>query len=395
MDFSLTEEQTMLKDSVERFLAKNFSFEQRRRMLADRQPMSAQLWQGLAELGVLGVPFSPEDGGFGGGGVETMLVMQALGRSLALEPYLATVVLAGSCIALGAAEWQKKILLPKIVDGSLIMAFAHAEPGARFDFAQVKTHATRDGNNFVLEGEKCLVLHGSVADKFIVSARTSGNDADARGVTLFVVEADEENLRGQEYPLFDGTRALDLQLSGVKLSPESVIGTLDQAMPLIDVVLDRAMAALCAEAVGIMDALHAATVEYLKTRQQFGQPIGRFQALQHRAVDMLVQLEQARSMALLAASKVDSQDNLERRRTVAAAKELTGRAGRFLGQQAIQLHGGMGMTDELNVSHYFKRLTAIDVLFGNAASQRTRFATMKRGEADVEMRPPRKSWVRI
>ena len=395
MDFSLTEEQSMLKDSVNRFLEKNFSFEQRRKMLADRQPMSAQLWQGLAELGVLGVPFSPEDGGFGGGGVETMLVMEALGRNLTLEPYLATVVLAGGCVALGAADWQKKILLPKIIDGSMILAFAHSEPNARFDLGHVETRATRDGNNFVLEGEKTLVLHGSVADKFIVSARTAGDPGDARGVTLFIVEADEENLGGQEYPLFEGTRALDLQLAGVKVGPESVIGTLDQAMPLIDTVLDRAMAALCAEAVGVMDALHATTVDYLKTRQQFGQPIGRFQALQHRAVDMFVQLEQARSMTLLAASKVDSPNVSERRRTVAAAKEMAGRAGRYVGQQAIQLHGGMGMTDELNVSHYFKRLTAIDVLFGNAASQRTRFATMKEGEAATQMKPPRKSWVKI
>lgn len=395
MDFSLSEEQTMLKDSVERFLEKNFSFEQRRKMLADRQPMNATLWQGLASLGVLGVPFAPDDGGFGGGGVETMLVMQALGRHLALEPYLATIVLAGGCVALGAADWQKKILLPKIIDGSLIMAFAHAEPNARFDLGHVETRATRDGNNFVLEGEKTLVLHGSVADKFIVSARTAGSAGDARGVTLFVVEADEENLGGQEYPLFDGNRALDLQLAGVRVGPQSVIGTLDQAMPLVDTVLDRAMAALCAEAVGIMDALHAATVEYLKTRQQFGQPIGRFQALQHRAVDMLVQIEQARSLALLAASKVDSPDVAERRRTIAAAKEMAGRAGRFVGQQAIQLHGGMGMTDELNVSHYFKRLTAIDVLFGNAASQRTRFATMKEDGEVTQMKPPRKSWVKI
>jgi alkylation response protein AidB-like acyl-CoA dehydrogenase len=394
MDFSLTEEQTMLKDSVDRFLEKNFSFEQRRRMLADRQPMSAPLWQGLAELGVLGVPFSSDDGGFGGGGVETMLVMDALGRNLTLEPYLATVVLAGGCVALGGADGQKKILLPKIIDGSLILAFAHAEPNARFDLGHVEMRATRKGNHFELEGEKNLVLHGSVADKFIVSARTAGNPADPRGVTLFVVEADEENLVGREYPLFDGTRALDLQFSGVQLGPESIIGTLDQAMPLINAVLDRAMAALCAEAVGVMDALHAATVEYLKTRQQFGQPIGRFQALQHRAVDMLVQLEQARSMALLAASKVDSPDVAERRRTVAAAKEMTGRAGRFIGQQAIQLHGGMGMTDELNVSHFFKRLTAIDVLFGNAASQRTRFATMHEGEATAPLVPARK-WVRI
>ena len=395
MDFNLTEEQTMLQDSVERFLEKNFSFEQRRQMLADRQPMSAQLWGGLADLGVLGVPFAPDDGGFGGSGVETMLVMQALGRNLTLEPYLATVVLAGGCVALGAAEWQKKILLPGIIDGSLILAFAHAEPNARFDLGHVETRAARDGNNFVLEGQKTLVLHGSVADKFIVSARTTGAATDEVGVTLFLVESDAENLAGQEYPLFDGTRALDLQLSGVRLGPESVIGTLERAKPIIDMVLDRAMAALCAEAVGVMDALHAATVEYLKTRQQFGQPIGRFQALQHRAVDMLVQLEQARSLALLAASKVDSPDVAERRRTVAAAKEMAGRAGRFVGQQAIQLHGGMGMTDELNVSHYFKRLTAIDVLFGNSASQRTRFATMKEGQSAAHLKAPRKSWVKI
>src|SRR5882672_909599 len=395
MDFSLTEEQQMLKDSVQRFLEKNCSFEQRRKMLAERMPMNAQLWEGLASLGVLGVPFAPDHGGFGGGGVETMLVMDALGRHLSLEPYLATVVLAGGCVDLGGARWIKKILIPKIIDGSMLLAFAHAEANARFDLGHVETRAIRDGNNFVLEGEKTLVLHGPVAEKFIVSARTSGNPGDAQGVTLFIVEADEENLGGQEYPLFDGTRALDLQLGGVNVGPESVIGTLDQAMPLIDTVLDRAMAGLCAEAVGIMDALHATTVEYLKTRQQFGQPIGRFQALQHRAVDMLVQLEQARSMSLLAASKVDSPDVSERRRTVAAAKEMAGRAGRFVGQQAIQLHGGMGMTDELNVSHYFKRLTAIDVLFGNSASQRTRFATMKEGDAPAQLKAPRKSWVKI
>jgi len=287
------------------------------------------------------------------------------------------------------------LLLPKIIDGSLILAFAHSERNARFDLGHVETRAVRHGDGFVLDGEKNLVLHGSVADKFIVSARTAGASANEGGVTLFVVASDEENLGGQEYPLFDGTRALDLQLSGVKVGPDAVIGTVDQAGPLIDTVLDRAMAALCAEAVGIMDALHATTVEYLKTRQQFGQPIGRFQALQHRAVDMLVQLEQARSMALLAASKVDSPDVSERRRTVAAAKEMAGRAGRFVGQQAIQLHGGMGMTDELNVSHFFKRLTAIDVLFGNSASQRTRFATMKEVQPAAQFKPPRKSWVKI
>ena len=395
MDFNLTEEQQMLKDSVDRFLAKNFSFDQRRKLLADKEAMSPQLWQGLASLGVLGVPFSDEFGGFAGGGVETMLVMEALGRNLALEPYLATVVLAGGCIDLGAADWQKKILLPKIIDGSMLLAFAHSEPAARFDFGHVETRALRDGNNFLIEGAKNLVLHGAVAEKFIVSARTSGNPGDAHGVTLFIVEADEENLDGREYPLFDGTRALDLQFDGVKVGPESVIGTLDGAMPLIDAVVDRALAALCAEAVGLMTALHAATVEYLKTRQQFGQPIGRFQALQHRAVDMLINVEQARSMAILAASRVDSRNVAERRKALAAAKELIGRAGRYVGQQAIQLHGGMGMTDELSAGHYFKRLTAIDILFGNAAYQRARFATLREDEPAAKLAAPRKSWVKI
>jgi alkylation response protein AidB-like acyl-CoA dehydrogenase len=395
MDFNLTEEQQMLKDSVDRFLGENFSFEQRRRLIADRQAMSPELWQGLASLGVLGLPFSEEYGGFGGGGVETMLVMEALGRNLALEPYLATVVLAGGLIDLGAADWQKKILLPKIVDGSMLLAFAHSEAEARYDLGFVNTRALRDGNNYILEGAKSLVLHGAVAEKFLVSARTSGNPGDAHGVTLFIVEADEDNLGGQEYPLFDGTRALDLQLDGVRVGPESVVGTLDGAMPLIETVADRAIAALCAEAVGAMAALHAATVEYLKTRQQFGQPIGRFQALQHRAVDMLIQLEQARSMAILAASKVDSADAAERRKAVAAAKEMIGRAGRYVGQQAIQLHGGMGMTDELNASHYFRRLTAIDLMFGNAAYQRARFATLGDEAPAAQVKAPRKSWVRI
>ena len=395
MDFSLTEEQQMLKDSVQRFLERNCSFESRRKMLAERMPMNTQLWEGLASLGVLGVPFSPDYGGFGGGGVETMLVMEALGRHLSLEPYLATVVLAGGCVDLGGADWQKKILIPKIIDGSMLLAFAHAERNARFDLGHVETRAVRDGNNFVLEGEKTLVLHGQVAEKFIVSARTSGKPGDAHGVTLFIVEADEEKLGGQEYPLFDGTRALDLQLSGVTVGTDSVIGTLDAAMPLIETVADRAMAALCAEAVGVMDALHAATVEYLKTRQQFGQPIGRFQALQHRAVDMLIHLEQARSMAVLAASRIESQNVPERRKAVSAAKEMIGRCGRFIGQQAIQLHGGMGMTDELNISHFFKRLTAIDILFGNAAYQRQRFATMDEHQPAAQFRAPRKSWVKI
>lgn len=395
MDFALTEEQQLLKDSVERFLQKNYSFERRRQQIAERQASAPEVWQGLASLGLLGLPFPEESGGFGGGAVETMLVMEALGRHLCLEPYLSSIVLAGGLIELGAAPWQKGILLPRIIDGSMLLALAHYEPGSRYAPEHVAARAAPDGNNWILTGEKTLVLHGSIAEKLLVSARTAGRDDEAAGVTLFIVECDEESLGGQEYPLFDGTRALDVQLNGVRVGPESVIGTLNKAMPLIDLALDRALAALCAEAVGVMGRLQEMTVEYLKTRQQFGVPIGRFQALQHRAVDMLIQVEQARSMALLAAGKVDGGDRYERRRAVSAAKEFIGRAGKFVGQQAIQLHGGMGMTDELAVGHYFKRLAAIDILFGDSAWQRRQFAQLREETAGESFSRPSKTWKRI
>jgi alkylation response protein AidB-like acyl-CoA dehydrogenase len=394
MDFALTEEQQLLKDSVERFLEKNYSFERRRQQVAQRQAFAPEVWQGLASLGLLGLPFSEEHGGFGGGAVETMLAMEALGRHLSLEPYLSCIVLAGGLIDLGAAQWQKQIVVPRLIDGSMLLALAHYEPDSRYALGHVATRATPDGNHWILTGEKTLVLHGSIAEKLLVSARTAGNDDDPAGITLFIVECDEENLNGQEYPLFDGTRALDVQLDGVRVGPEAVIGTLNGAMPLIELVMDRALAALCAEAVGVMARLQEMTLEYVKTRQQFGVPIGRFQVLQHRAVDMLIQVEQARSMALLAAGKVDAGDRYERRRAVTAAKEFIGRAGRYVGQQAIQLHGGMGMTDELAAGHYFKRLAAIDILFGDAAWQRQQFAGLREEAVETFSRPS-KAWKQI
>jgi alkylation response protein AidB-like acyl-CoA dehydrogenase len=395
MDFALTEEQQLLKDSVERFLEKNYSFERRRKQVAERQASAPEVWQGFASLGLLGLPFPEEHGGFGGGAVETMLVMEALGRHLSLEPYLSAIVLAGGLIELGAAPWQKRILLPRIIDGSMVLACAHYEPGSRYAPEHVATRAVADGNNWVLTGEKTLVLHGSIAEKLLVSARTAGSEDDPAGVTLFIVESDEQALGGQEYPLFDGTRALDLQLNGVKVGPESVIGTLNNAMPLIELVIDRALAALCAEAVGVMARLQEMTVDYLKTRQQFGVPIGRFQALQHRAVDMLIEVEQARSMALLAAGRIDGSDRFERRRAILAAKDYIGRAGRFVGQQAIQLHGGMGMTEELAAGHYFKRLAAIDILFGDSAWQRRQFAQLSEQASGESFSRPSKAWKRI
>ncbi len=395
MNFSLSEEQKMLKDSVDRFLEKNYSFDLRQSMIEERQTMSGEVWEGLAGLGLLGVSFPEEYGGFGGGGIETMLIMESMGNHLVIEPYVSTVILAGGLVNKGAADWQKQIILPGIIDGSMLISFAHMEPGSRFNLERVQTVAKPDGNNWVLEGQKSIVLHGPVAEKLIVSARTSGEVEDQDGVTLFIVECDEENLGGHEYPLYDGTRALDVQLNGVRVGPESVIGQLGKAMPLISEVVDHAMAAFCAEAVGVMERTQQMTLEYLKTRKQFGVPISRFQVLQHRAVDMFITLEQARSMAVLASGSLASTDLSEKKKAILAAKDFIGRAGRAVGQEAIQLHGGMGMTQELAIGHYFKRLEAIDLMFGNSQHQRREFAKLSNQEGPVEYVQPRKKWKQI
>jgi len=386
MDFNYTEEQQLLKDSLEKFLAKSYSFETRREIINTRLGMSPTAWEGFASMGLLGLPIPPEHDGFGGSAVDIMLVMEAFGRRLVIEPYLATVVLGASAIVLGGTDEQRKILLPRVASGKFKLAFAHGEPASRYAPTRVQTTARMEAGQWVLNGRKSVVLHGAVADLLIVSARTSGAVDDARGISLFFVNPGETGVAGREYPTYDGMRAAEVVLENVTVNSDSLIGVLDQAHPLIELVIERGIAALCAEAVGCMEALNQATLEYLKTRQQFGVPIGRFQVLQHRMVDMLIQQEQARSMACLAAVKVDSPNPLERRRAVSAAKELIGRAGRFVGQQAIQLHGGMGMTDELAVGHYFKRLTAIDTTFGDSDFHLQRFATAQ-GAAEEEEQP--------
>jgi len=390
MDFNYTQEQQMLQDSIEKFLEKNYRFETRREIIAARQGMSAPVWEGFASLGLLGLPIPQEYEGFGGSAVDMMIVMEALGHHLVVEPYLSTVVLGANTIVLGGTEAQRRILLPSIVNGSMKLAFAHGEPSSRYSLSRVETTARLEGGFWVINGQKSVVLHGIVSDLVIVSARTSGEVDDPHGISLFFVNPSEPGVTGRDYPTYDGMRALEAKFSNVHVNTDSVIGVLDQAYPLIELVADRAIAALCAEAVGCMAALNAATLEYLKTRQQFGVPIGRFQALQHRMVDMLMYYEQAKSMSCLAAVKVDSPDTGERRRAVSAAKELIGRAGRYIGQQAIQLHGGMGMTDELNVGHYFKRLTAIDTTFGDSDHHLSRFAAAAE-TASVTMPPPPKS----
>ena len=395
MDFEYTDEQRMLQDSIRKFLEKNYSFETRKEIIASRVGYSPLAWEGLASVGVLGLPVPAEFDGFGGGGVETMIVMEELGRFLCVEPYLATVVMAAGCVGAVGTQDQKSYVLPRIMDGSMRLACAFGEPGSRYDLAHVETTAREDGGFWVLNGSKSVVVHGSVADLLIVSARTSGNVTDREGVSLFFVNPGEDGVAGREYPTYDGMRAAELVLENVHVSADSLIGVVDKGLPAVELVVDRAIAALCAEAVGIMESLNAATLEYLKTRQQFGVPIGRFQSLQHRMVDMVMNCEQSRSMAMLAAVKVDDPDPVERRRAVSAAKELIGRKGRAVAQEAIQLHGGIGMTEELAVGHYVKRLTAIDTMFGDADYHRERFALAGSIAAEPILAKPRSKWKQI
>ncbi len=324
------------------------------------------MWKRYAELGLLGLPFDEEYGGSGGGPVETMIVMEQIGRALALEPYLATVVLAGGLIRLGGTDAMRADLLPQIAGGELGLAFAHTERQARYDLADIAATARRDGSGYLLDGAKSLVLHGDSAEKFIVSARLSGGQRDRDGVGLFLVDATANGVAVRGYGTVDGLRAAEVTLGGVRVATSAAIGEPGAAFPLIERIADIAMAALCAEAVGAMSAMQETTVEYLKTRKQFGVTIGSFQALQHRAAEMVVDVEQARSMAMLATMMASEDDPRERRAAISAAKVQIGRSGRAVGQAAIQLHGGIGMTMEAKVGHYFKRVTTIDTTFGDA-----------------------------
>jgi pimeloyl-CoA dehydrogenase small subunit len=366
MDFGLSEEQQLLKNSVERLFADRYAFDARKRYMQEPAGWSRDLWRQYSELGLLGLPFDEAYGGTAGGPVETMIVMEQIGRALALEPYLATVVLAGGLIRLGGSEAQRADILPKIAEGTLTLAFAHAERQARYDLADVATTARRDGASFALDGAKSLVLHGDTAKTFIVSARLSGNRNDRTGLGLFLVDATAPGVAIRGYGTVDGQRAAEVTLANVRVPASAALGEPGKAFPAIERVTDAAMAALCAEAVGAMTAMQETTVDYMKTRKQFGFTIGSFQALQHRAVEMLVALEQARSMAMLASMMAAEEDASARRAAISAAKVQIGRSGRLVGQSAIQIHGGIGMTMEAKVGHYFKRVTAIDATFGDA-----------------------------
>ncbi len=376
MDLSFSEEQKLIRDSAERFARESYSFEDRRGASERPEGFRREMWKTFADLGWLGVALPEAYGGSGGSAVEVMILMEAFGRALMVEPYLATVVLGGNLLRLGGSEAQRQDLLPRLAAGDLLLTLAFAEPQSRFDLADVQTTARTDGDGFVIDGAKAVVFHAACADRIIVPARTGGAQRDASGVSLFLVDGDAPGLTRRDYPTVDGLRASEVVLEGVRVASHALIGERGAALPLIERVIDYGTAAVCAEAVGIMTALYEATLEYLKTREQFGRPIGEFQVIQHRMVDVFTMCEQARSMATMAALKVDDPEPAVRKKAVSAAKNYIGRAGRFVGQQAIQLHGGMGMTDELIIGHYFKRLTMIDTLFGNADHHLERFGRL-------------------
>jgi len=377
MDFEYSDEQRLFSETLRKFLNTGYGFDARAKIISSSAGFSEDVWAAMAEMGILGVPFDAEHGGFGGNTVDMMVVMEALGEALVVEPYLATVGLGGRFIVRGGTAAQQKQVLPSLIAGKTKMAFAQTEPGARYELARVSTRATPSGDGWVLEGDKRAVLHGGCADLLVVSARTAGAEGDARGISVFLVERGAPGVTVSEYRGLDNLRLADVRLSGVRVARAGLLGVEGGGGPLIEEVVDYATALVCAEAVGAIKYAHDATLDYLKTRRQFGVPIGSFQALQHRMVDILIAFEQARSIACLACVKVETADPAERRRIVSAAKIKIADAARHVSQEAVQLHGGMGMTEELKISHTFRRLTTIAQAFGDADHHLARFAAAR------------------
>ncbi len=365
MNFSLNEEQMMLQDSIEKFIDNDYDFETRQKIAASDTGFSPDVWRTFAELGWTAVPFSEDDGGFDGGAIEIMVVMQLLGRGLVVEPYLANIVLAGSVLRRAASPEQKEKWLHPIIAGELQATLAFVEPQGRYDIANIATVATADGGAWTLNGNKGFVLNGGNAGLFIVPARSGGAQTDQDGITLFAVPADSDGVICNAYPTVDGQQAAEVAFENVHVDAGAVLGETGGGFTTLDAVIDEATLAVCAEAVGIMQVLRVKTLEYSKSRVQFGVPIGSFQALQHRMVDMLTDCEQSVSL-LLWATMVNASGGPEAKRAISAIKYQVGTAGQKVGQEAVQIHGGMGMSWELDIAHYFKRLTAIGQMFGNA-----------------------------
>lgn len=375
MDFSYSEEQQMLQDSIAKFVQNDYDFDTRMKLVKSETGYSEENWKLFAELGWLMVPFSEADGGLGGSATDLMVVMEEFGKGIVIEPFLATTVLGGGLVAAAGSDEQKAELIGGIMEGGLQMAFAYAEPQSRYNLADVATTARKDGDNYVLSGHKAVVLNGGAADVIVVSARTSGDQSDEEGISLFLVDAKSDGVRIKSYRTQDGGRAAEVHLENVAVPADKLLGEEGKALPVMNQVINRAILSICAEAVGAMEMSYKKTVEYTKTRVQFGVPIAKFQALQHRMADMFVEHQQAKSIVLMAAMKLD-QGGAEADKAVSAMKSRIGKAGRKIGQESVQIHGGIGVTEELDVGHYFKRLTMIELLFGTSDFHTQRFAQL-------------------
>ena len=376
MNFDFSEEQVMLRDSVARFIQDDYDFDARRRIAASEEGMSRENWKTFAELGWLSIPFAEEHGGYGGSAVDVMLLMEQFGRGLVLEPYLATVLLFGGLLEKAGSEDQKGEFIPRIIAGECLGAFAWLERQSRFELADVKTTAREEGEGYLLNGEKVVVLNGANADHLIVSARTGGEQSDRQGISLFLVPADAEGVERLGYRMMDGQLVANVVLSNVEVSAANLVGPAGGGYPLIETLAREANLALAAEAVGIMETLNAKTVEYTKTREQFGVAIGSFQALQHRMVDTFMAAEQTRSLLYRAVCALnDEQEDVAT--AVHALKVMVDRAGKHIFGEAIQLHGGMGITDELDIGHYAKRLMMINTTFGNGDYHQAQFNALR------------------
>ena len=365
MDFSFNEIQAMLDDSVEKFIANDYDFEARQKFAASGRGYSPEVWQTFAELGWTSVPFSEEDGGFGGGPADLMVLMLRFGKGLVVEPYLANIVLAGGVLRRAASAGQKERWLYPIIAGQLQAALAYAEPQSRYDITDIRTSAVADGDGWVLDGSKGVVFNGGNAELLVVAARTSGGQTDADGITLFAVPADAGGISVRSYPTVDGQQAAEIRFDKVAVDGGAVIGEPGRGFAALDAAIDDATLAVSAEAVGIMQVMTDKTVEYSKNRMQFGVPIGSFQALQHRMVDMFTDCEQSYSLLLWATMRA-AQGEDDAKRAISSIKYQVGTAGRKVGQEAVQIHGGMGVSWDVDVAHYFKRLTTIDQVFGNS-----------------------------
>lgn len=372
MDFSYNETQTMLRDTLARYLADNYDFETRRKMIASDAGRDPGIWRAFAnELGILGASFSEEQGGLGGGAVENMIVMEQLGEAIAVEPYLQTVVIGGGALKAAGGPLADK-LIPEIIAGEAIIVFAYAEPQSRYELRNLRTTARKDGSGWVLNGHKAVVYAAPWATHLLVTARTGGGQRDAEGVSLFLIEANTPGIVRRDYPTVDGFQASEVYFENVSVPGEALLGPEGGALPLVEKIVDEATAAVCAEGTGVMRRLHGGTMDYAKQRKQFGRAIADFQVLQHRMVDMFMEVEQAVSMTLMATLKLDL-PNQERMAAVSQAKAKLGKGLRFVGQNAIQIHGGIGMTDELAIGHYFKRGTMIESQFGSVDHHLQRF----------------------